>query len=520
MRRKMLLVGAALCVVGYLVWTASTVQTVRTIAPAAPHPIVASATARPAPTATPRIPPAVLLNGERAMRGATVNASGFGFLPNEQLRLERENPGAKSTTLATGKADKNGNYSLNFRVDDSWPDNAQTVRVVGLTSGWQASTPIAIVSGSPGAQPSTYFGKPLTPVDFSGGGFHPGEKVTVYFDSLASPNLGQLTADQYGVVHVKGIRVPLANAGQHAFLLVGETSAAPVRIPFSVLAFAPWLSLSTYTPQPEAAVSVVGHDFAPGETVSLFLDQPIGKPLAQGTVGTNGTVTLSAFEVPWNLRGKLKVVAIGSATQTLAEAGLTVLPYTPTFELSSYAGTPGSTTVATGTGFAKNEMVTVSLGDGAGTSVASVTTNAKGTFTSGQIRIPSQIHAGKLAVRAVGAHSQEPMLLTYAVLPLSAWISAVPAAGPAGTVVTFEGGSFEPGEQVQLDVAGNPPGPSVIVTADAKGALHHLGRLKAPSASGGKVTFEATGLSSGATATATFTVTGGETAGAGGPSQH
>ena len=520
MRRKVLLIGAVVCAVGYLVWTASTVQTGTTVAPVVPSVAVPSPTARPSPTATPRIPAALLLNGERAMRGATVNASGFGFQPNEYVRLERENPGTKPTTLATGKADKNGNYSLNFKVENAWPDNAQVIQVVGLASGRQASTHIEIVSGSPGAQPSTYFGKPLTPVDFSGGGFHPGEKVAVYFDSLASPRLDQLTADQYGIVHVKGIRVPLANEGQHAFLLLGESSAAPVRIPFSVLAFAPWLSLSTYTPQPEGAVSVVGHDFAPGETVSLFLGQPTGRPLAQGTVSAKGTVTLPAFEIPWNLRGKMKVVAIGSETQTPTDVGLTVLPYNPAFELSSYAGPPGSTTIAKGTGFAKNETVTISLGEGAGTTAVAVTTDAKGAFTNGQIHIPSQAHSGKLSVRAVGAHSQQPMLLTFAVLPLSAWISPVPAAGAAGSAVTFEGGSFEPGEKVDLHVAGNPPGPSVVVTADAKGALHHAGKLTVPSGSGGKVTLEATGLSSGAKATAAFTVTGGEAAGAGDNNQH
>lgn len=518
MRRKLLLIAVGVLAVAYLVWNsqsggAETTNSYTVPTTTTAGNVAVSGSARPSPspvtTPTPAGPTALLLNSARAMRGATVNASGFGFQPFEQLRLERENPGAKPTTLTVGKADKDGNFSLSFKVEDAWPDNARVIQVVGVKSGRQASANIEVDSGNPGALPSTYFGKPLTPVDFSGGGFRPGETVSVYFDSLATSRLGTYTADQYGTVHVKGIQVPLSTAGQHAFLLVGQNSAAPVRIPFSVLDFSPWLSLSSYTPQPEQSVTVTGHDFAPGERVALFLNQPTGQPVVQGAADKKGNATLPSFAVPWNIRGPLIVVVVGSETQKPVQTTLKVRPYTPTFEISSYAGPPGSTISAKGQGFAKNETLTLTLGEGAGAPTITAHTDAKGNLVGAPIHIPTSAQAGKLTVQAVGDHSQQPAQVTYAVLPLPAWISPVPAAGPSGTKVTFEGGSFEPGEPVKIEVAGNPPGPSVVVTADQKGNLHHAGALKISGTGGDKVTLQATGQTSGVKVTATFTVTGG-----------
>jgi len=99
--------------------------------------------------------------------------------------------------------------------------------------------------------------------------------------------------------------------------------------------------------------------------------------------------------------------------------------------------------------------------------------------------------------------------VTFAVIPLSPWFTPAPAAGPAGTRVTFDGGGFAPDETVQIAIrTAVGTGLAATLTTDDSGAIHHAGPLMIPRALSGTVTLEATGTQSGAHATSTFTIVG------------
>jgi len=526
MRRTFLWVGIVATVVGYLIWTVSTNDNGSTPAPAlvatsvavtttgesTPHPSTVPSTPRAKASPTPNnLPPTLLLNAGKVTRRSVITASGYGFDSFEKVRLERTVGSAKPQILVTSKTDKDGNFSgAVFKIQDVWPNGDQTVAVIGLTSGRRATAQFAVEGGMPGAAPTTYSGKPMSQVSFSGGGFHPNEPITIYFDSLNSTPIGGLRADSAGNVHVKGITVPPSAPGDHAFLLVGTQSQAPVRIPFSVLAFNPWLGLTTYTPQPEAIIGVTGHDFAPGERVVVFLDSTQGPPLANAIVNQKGEFDLkSAITIPWNRRGKLKVFAVGTVSQVVADTTLTVMPYTPTFGLTTYAGPPGTIVGLTGQGFAHAEHLTVEMVVNNHPIAFDIVTDSAGQIAhSPTIRVPDRAPAGKLPVTVVGEHSQVPASVTFAVLPLNPWISPVPAAGPAGIQIALTGGGFEPGEKVLVSVVGanGTGGAPITLAASQTGAVPRSGALPIGPNAAGKVEIQAVGTNSGVRATATYQV--------------
>jgi len=438
----------------------------------------------------------------------------MGFRAGERLSLTLHSASGSKVALTTIKADAHGEFAgVVIRVADTWPNGTHDIEIAGLTSHRKAAASFDLVGSPPGAAPTTYAGKPLTRVTFNGGGFNPREDVDVYFDTLASPILATFTANQIGVVKVTGISVPMSAPGQHAFLLVGRNSRAPVRVPFSVLAFTPWLGLSSYTPQPEQSVGVTGHDFAPGERVAIFLDSDRGRPVSQATVDRTGTFRAnSALKIPYDRRGKTRVVAVGTLSQTEVTATLTVLPYTPLFSLSRYAGPPGTAFSVQGKGFAKNESVRIQLGDAQQPLLFTFQTDGAGRLTApNPIQIPRNMAAGKLSISAVGNHSQVPASVTFAVTPLSPWFGPAPAAGPAGTRITFDGGGFAPNETVQIAIKSDAATVlGTTLTTDANGAIHRRGSLLIPTAMSGKVSLQATGVQSGAQATAVYTVVGGK----------
>lgn len=529
MRRKVLWIGIGLVVTVYLAWTATHSTSVPTSGLPSLPTATDTASASPAssvttsqtpvaairtPTSTPAVAPTLLLNAGQVTRSSVIVASGMGFRGGEKLRLTLHPASGPAVTLANFKADAHGEFSgIVVRVADTWPNGKQRIEVTGLSSHRTANASFALVGSPPGAAPTTYAGKPLSQVSFNGGGFTAREDVDVYFDTLASPVLATFTANQIGVVHVTGVAVPMSAPGQHAFLLVGRTSRAPVRVPFSVLAFTPWLGLSSYTPQPEQSISVVGHDFAPGERVAIFLDSDRDRPLAQATADRTGVFhASSAIEIPYDRRGKTRVVAVGTLSQTEVTTTLTVLPYTPLFSLSRYAGPPGTAFNVQGEGFARSENVRIQLGDGQQSLVFNFSTDGAGRLAAVRpIQLPRDIASGKLSVTALGNHSQVPVSVTFAVTPLSPWFGPAPAAGPAGSRITFNGGGFAPNETVQIAIkSASATVLGTSLTTDGNGDIHRQGSLLIPTAMSGQVSLEATGVQSGARATAVFTVVGGK----------
>ncbi len=79
----------------------------------------------------------------------------------------------------------------------------------------------------------------------------------------------------------------------------------------------------------------------------------------------------------------------------------TVSGLVPCITVQPHSGPPGSTTTVTGTGFAANEAVTISLDDSV---VATATADGSGAFSK-SITVPTGVSKGRHTVTALGATS-------------------------------------------------------------------------------------------------------------------
>jgi hypothetical protein len=177
------------------------------------------------PTVTPGPSPTPLPAGVIASQGETfvlVNAgvvtantkvmlTGQGFRPGEPLvlTLRGENLAAERE-VGRGFANKDGFLeNVGFDVPADLAPGRYIVLVSAPKSGKSAQAAFQLSGGAPGVEPDLYAAKPGASVKFSGGGFQPGEKIGVYFDSLDTSPLGTLTASASAAA-LRGVLAPRA----------------------------------------------------------------------------------------------------------------------------------------------------------------------------------------------------------------------------------------------------------------------------------------------------------------------
>lgn len=458
-------------------------------------------------------PPLLLVSPANVVPLNVVMASGQGFQAGEEVNVSVDLAGATpDAPVRTATVDKDGNfYGVPITVTVGTLMGTHTVTARGSNSRRQAEAAFQVAGGTPYAEPGAYSGKGGSVVSLDGGGFRPNEVVSLHFDSLAVDPLRQVIAGPEGAVAISAT-LPLADPGEHAFLLVGEQSSMPLRIPFSVVGFSPWLEPSSYSPLPQQRLGFAGHDFAPGEEVRIFRERLGEHPVAVTHAGNDGEFQLAeAYELPDDAVGKNRFLATGLHSRTVVLATVDVLPFSPNLELSVYAGRPGTAVTFKGSGYAHNETIAAYLGGPkSGREVVKFQAGNDGTFEgAGAFAIPTDITAGSITVSAVGERSRATREITFALLPLTPWAGLTQYAGPPGTTFTFEGHDFLPGETVTIHLGDRQSPAFGTVQADANGAFHGGGTYTVPDAAEGKITFLTVGETSNTDATAAFTVTAG-----------
>jgi hypothetical protein len=190
---------------------------------------------------------------------------------------------------------------------------------------------------------------------------------------------------------------------------------------------------------------------------------------------------------------------------------------TPSLALSTTAGPAGTVFVATGAGFAPNEVYVLFVKDHNGHSVTSVLVNsdAHGAFTA---RINSaQLAVDNYRVVAMAGQQDTPLATaTFSVVDtlgrafVAPAVTVTPAAGPPGTVFTIRGTGLEPNTPYTIqsvDAAGNRTADNLSVTSGADGSLQATLTTVAGSTPGVR-TVRLLASAGTVVATATFTVSG------------
>jgi hypothetical protein len=485
------------------------------VAPLTPRPTQGPTTAPTvAPSATPapfsQGPTFVLLRAKEVTADARLNFMGQGFAAGEQTTVTVEDPqGVVEATLGPVVIQDDGRFDeVSMAVPAGLVPGPHTLHVVGATSGHSAKTSFRLRWLPPTIKLDAYSGKAKHSFSFSGAGFAPGEDVDVLMGGLGGSPLATYTADDQGAVVGRDVPIPLVQAGDYPLYFVGRDSGSPVSVGFNVQGFRPWAVLDNYNPPPYSLMGFSGEDFVPGEVVLIYLNQRTTQPLTQVQADDTGRfVVKNAFELP-ELKGENHVIFIGQQSAAEITVSFMAMAFGPALELTSYSGRPGSHVAFVGTGWARGDLLHVSIGEQAGQQeIGSFRADADGAFRNvGEVRVPVQAKAGGLPLTVHGDVSQADVTLWYQVLDLEPSAELTAYQGPPGTVVSFTGRSFAAGESVDVHLR-DRTGPELAQTvADEQGTFARLSSYPVDGEWGDVVPFVLVGAESGREATTHFKI--------------
>jgi hypothetical protein len=275
---------------------------------------------------------------------------------------------------------------------------------------------------------STIVGKVGDTIKVTAKGFAPYEKVNVYWNSMATDPVATLTTDQGGGIGQAPLQVPFGAEGDNYFIFMGTKSQTPVTSMFFMLKLYPTVKLSSYSIRADNVLTYSGKGFGPNEMVMVFVNQAAGQPLAIVQTNAAGAFPTSpGFLIPFGLKGKQTLIFLGSQSRAPASVAFTVAPYNPDVQPSTYGGSPGTTISFYASGFARNEIVHVYLGN-TGKMVSCFQADAHGDAgAAGSYMIPSNVQAGKMAFNFVGTKSGGTAIASITVSPAATPVQIPPA---------------------------------------------------------------------------------------------
>ena len=216
-----------------------------------------------------------------------------------------------------------------------------------------------------------------------------------------------MTADATGDIGRASIHVGVAPVGPTTLVLVGTRTHTTATTPYLMLGLYPTTMSHPWAVKAGHPVTYTGSGFAPGEQVLIYLNSASGMPALTATANTYGGFSVS-FMVPFGLKGRQSLTAIGNQSRASTSSGFTVEPYLPSVQASTYGALPGTTLSFYASGFAANEVVLVYLGAGKGETGKLVTAfrvNSEGAAAAaGDYIVPSGLQ-GYLYFTLVGQKS-------------------------------------------------------------------------------------------------------------------
>jgi hypothetical protein len=323
----------------------------------------------PKPTPTPTVTlgghkisaasgPVIVLNPGLVAPGGKVGVVGSGFQPGTAVTVSLVLSGSRTgTVVGRGYTSKWGSLYSGFTMPQSQVGGSATV-VVTTAGGQTASTKLV----TPGGVGSVTIvgkaaGKPGSTVGISATGFGPGEKVHVFWGRVAGTPADTLTADSAGHIMAQ-VPVGVAPVGPTTLVLVGTKTQTTATAAYQMLGMYPTTVMHPWAAKAGHPVGFTGGGFVPGEQVLIYLNSTNGMPAMTTTADGAGGFKVG-FIIPFGLRGKQSLTAVGNQSRAATTSGFDVLPYLPSAQASTYGAMPGTTVSFYATGFAANEVVLV-----------------------------------------------------------------------------------------------------------------------------------------------------------------
>jgi hypothetical protein len=412
----------------------------------------------------------VQLTSSTGVAGSTFTAGAVGFQPHETVDFYYN-----AVKQASCTAGATGTCSAGITVPAA-EAHTYTVIATGETSGLSGRaqfTELASLTFTPTSGPED------TPVQAAVTGFLPGETVNIL---NAGSSIGSCSADGTGSC-VANMFAPVAGAGTYTLTAHGSISGTSASAPFTVTGAT--LALSPASGPSGSQISASATGFVPGETVDFSYD---GAGIRQCTADPSGSCG-ATVTVPSGPGGNYTVSANGTSGHAVATATFT---RTPTLTLYPPAGLPGSTFQATATGFAANDVVDFTYGNGAD---GSCDADASGDCTA-QLAVPAD-GPGAYAITGLGVSG----LSATATFTQTVALTLSPNLGGVGTTFQANGAGFMPAETVDVYFNGVLSRSCLAGTNGTCSAA-----VTVPNLPVGAYTVTATGLSSGVSASFSFNI--------------
>ena len=409
----------------------------------------------------------IKLKPASAAPGASVTVTGSGFHPTEAVSLSFN--GTALTPAAPITTDNQGGFTASFTVPATIAGSDPVVATGA--SGATGDQATATLSVKAALTLTPLEGRPGNQVQVSGQGFGADETVTLTDtegDAIAAPltnSVGSFSAVAFSMSGSVGCGGGCLGSGPVTVTGVGSASAQKATVQYLVNDAS--ISVTPTSGGTGTTVTLTGSGFGDLETVNVTFQT---HQVLSVTTDSAGNLPTSTFNVPGGLaKGNYTVTATGTSDCLAAGVCLTATaPFTVTrgITVSPSNGSPGQNVTVNGSGFAKSESVTVSLGNAAeGTStVGTAKVNRSGSFSL-SFAVPAT-PGGAYTVTANGT-TGDSATAPFTVKP---GVTLSPTNGPTGTTVTVSGGGFAANDLLTIGF-GAVANEVATATADGTGSF-------------------------------------------------
>lgn len=405
--------------------------------------------------------PSIAVTGS-STPGSAITVTGKGFRPNEAVMIT-----LGTHTLAQVNTQRDGSFASGRMAVPRIEPGTYPVRARGQSSEAEAVGYHYVSGFYPYVSPSTYYLLPGQELHFSGGGFAPGEKISVT-EGVGSASIALITANAGGEFKNDGrFRVPLQMSGKRTFYLTGEKSGGTVGIDIEVGEFQAQMYPSSYFIAPQSVLTFTGYGFAAGEKIHVYDGENMA-PIVTMSANSRGEIkNQGKMVIPFSWMGSSRMLqAVGAESGAASEFGIRIGELNPLISPSTYFVAPGERFTISGTGFAVGESVAITI-EGVGT--VTTTATSTGSFVNAGPFVAPYRGASLHAV-AVGDKSGVKAIADIVQGTLNPQVTPNTWHVPSGSDIIFSGTGFAPGELVRMT---NNQGASSTITADAKGSFRN-----------------------------------------------
>ncbi|MDB4978436.1 MAG: hypothetical protein JWM56_622 [Candidatus Peribacteria bacterium] len=279
---------------------------------------------------------------------------------------------------------------------------------------------------------------------------------------------------------------------------VGTAATSAVHMAYAA---GEYIVLDVYSGSPGSGLTVTGSGFHAGDSIPVTLQGVT----VNATVAEDGSFTSPAITVPQRPAGSYPVIAaIPGGTDV--RTAFYINGFSPDASPSEWWLLPGQKLGLSGTNFAPNEDIFVTVG-GSSESIATLHADKAGSFSvAGAVTVPLSAAGNSLTYHLTGQMSGSVTEFTVTVGGF--FPGAVPSAyfGVPGQTIGVSGSGFSPGETVKLiNAAGTELS---TVTADGMGNVSADSALKLPYGAENSLEFRLKGMTSGAIASFSISIGG------------